>query len=134
MKSEQFYARNLLSREGAFFTCYLVVRTQQMSEQAWSQRCSGLGVWARGMCRTSPFPRSSRGPGTWPALVQSNGLHRPHFLCFFITPRNLYLGYFCAGDIIVWLYMQTFTWICRSKGSRWDLRGAGWSRGCRLLL
>lgn len=128
----QLYSRP--EREGAYFTCHLVVRTQQMSEQAWSQKCSGLGVWARGMCCTSLFPRSSRGFGTQPALVQSSGLHSPHFLCFFITPRKHYLEYFCAGDIIVWLYKQTFAWICRSKGGRWDLRGAGWTRGCGLPL
>lgn len=29
-------------RECASSTCHLVVRTQQMSEQAWSQKCSGL--------------------------------------------------------------------------------------------
>lgn len=49
-----------------------------------------------------------------------------HTLCFFIH----YLGYFCGGDIIVWLYKQTFAWIWGSKGGRWGLRGAGWpSRG-----
>lgn len=101
-----------------------------MLEQAWSQTCSGLGVWARGMCCTSPFPRSRRGLGTQLALVQSSGLHSQRFLCFFITPRKHYLGYFCAGDIIVWLYEQTFAWICGSKGSRQDLRGAGWSKRC----
>lgn len=116
-------------REGASFTCHLVVRTQQLSEQAWSQKYSGLGVWARGMCCTGPFPRSSRGLGARPALVQSSGLHSPHFLCFFVTPRKLYLGYFFAGNIIVCLYKQTSAWICRSKGSRWDLREAGWSGG-----
>lgn len=121
-------------REHASSTCHLAVRTQQMLEQAWSQKCSGLGVWARGMCCTSPFSRSCCGLGTRPALVQSSGLHSPHFLCFFIAPRKHYLGYFCAGDIIVWLYKQTFAWICGSKGRRWDLRGTGWLKGCECSV
>lgn len=90
-------------------------------------KCSGLGVWARGMCCTSPFPRRSLGPGTQPGLVLSGDHHSPHCLCFFITPRKHYLRYFCGGDIIVWLCRQTFAWIWGSKGGRWDPRGAGWS-------
>lgn len=65
------------------------------------------------MCCT----RSWGGPGTPPVLVRA-AVFRAHTLCFLITPRKHHLGYSCAGDIIVWLYKQMFTWI-------WEARVAG---------